>query len=116
MGRKPAPPPRPVRNTPALPTPLIHQKAKQVARQKPRQCPNIECEDSDVQDDGTCHSCGCVLDDSNIVAEVTFGESGSGAAIVNGTFVAADQGTATGLDGRLAANQGNKQASIRDGK
>jgi transcription factor IIIB subunit 2 len=32
-----------------------------------------------------------VISDANIVSEVTFGEAASGAAIVQGTFVGADQ-------------------------
>lgn len=34
-----------------------------------------------------CGDCGSTLNDSNIVAEVTFGESAAGAAVVQGGFV-----------------------------
>lgn len=36
-----------------------------------------------------CTSCGSVISDSQIVAEVTFGETSSGAAMVQGSFVGA---------------------------
>ncbi|KAI5286603.1 transcription factor TFIIIB subunit brf1, partial [Ascosphaera acerosa] len=46
-----------------------------------------------VEDDGqkVCAGCGTVVSEANIVSEVTFGENAAGAAIVQGTFVGADQ-------------------------
>ncbi|KAG5357277.1 Transcription factor IIIB 60 kDa subunit [Yarrowia sp. C11] len=41
--------------------------------------------------DSSCSNCGAVVDDAPIVSEVTFGESSSGAAVVHGSFVGADQ-------------------------
>ncbi|KAF0419075.1 transcription factor TFIIIB complex subunit brf1 [Gigaspora margarita] len=38
-----------------------------------------------------CPKCGYVVEESKIVAEVTFGESASGAAILQGAYVGADQ-------------------------
>lgn len=38
-----------------------------------------------------CSGCGTVISESNIVSEVTFGESASGAAVVQGTFVGEGQ-------------------------
>ncbi|EMR08116.1 hypothetical protein PNEG_03554 [Pneumocystis murina B123] len=38
-----------------------------------------------------CISCGNVIDENVIVSEITFGEASSGAAIVQGSFVGADQ-------------------------
>jgi len=38
-----------------------------------------------------CTKCGTVLTENNIVSEVTFGETGSGAAMVQGSYVGADQ-------------------------
>jgi transcription factor IIIB subunit 2 len=38
-----------------------------------------------------CSGCGTVISESNIVSEVTFGESSSGAAVVQGSFVGEDQ-------------------------
>lgn len=65
------------------------QQAMQVARPK---CPN--CGSFDIEDmDGTkaCASCGALLDESNIVSEVTFGETAGGAAVVHGGFVGEGQ-------------------------
>lgn len=38
-----------------------------------------------------CSGCGTVVSEANIVSEITFGESASGAAVVQGTFVGAGQ-------------------------
>ncbi|KAI0409024.1 hypothetical protein F4802DRAFT_547410 [Xylaria palmicola] len=57
-------------------------------------CPNPRCPNPSAPvTDGFCSACGREIDGSNIVAEVVFGETSSGAAIVQGSFVAADQGT-----------------------
>ena len=59
-----------------------------------RACPNPECNTPDIQEiDGerACISCGTIINDSNIVAEVTFGESSAGAAVVQGGFVGEGQ-------------------------
>lgn len=61
-----------------------------VAAPARQQCPNKACTKPKVVD-GTCQTCGRVADDSNIVAEVQFGETSSGAAVVQGSFVGADQ-------------------------
>lgn len=48
----------------------------------------------------TCTHCGRVNDGTQMVNELTFGESSSGAAMVHGTFLTADQGTTSrGLHG-----------------
>jgi transcription factor IIIB subunit 2 len=61
--------------------------------------------------------------ESNIVAEVTFGESSNGAAVVHGSYLAADQGgirpTAGGLAFRRVAGAGASEArerSLREAK
>ncbi|KAH8895829.1 hypothetical protein GQ53DRAFT_596595, partial [Thozetella sp. PMI_491] len=64
-----------------------------------QQCPNPTCPKPNVVD-GTCRTCGRVADDSNIVAEVTFGENSAGAAVVQGSYLAADQGGVRGVSGR----------------
>lgn len=68
----------------------LNRKPAPVPRAK-RACPNKLCSTPDVVD-GVCHSCGAVVDDSNIVAEVQFAENSSGAAVVQGSYVGADQG------------------------
>ncbi|KAL2153557.1 hypothetical protein VTH82DRAFT_4712 [Thermothelomyces myriococcoides] len=79
-------------------------------------CNNPECDKSDVRD-GACQNCGRVVWESNIVAEVTFGESANGAAVVHGSYLAADQGsvrpTAPGLAFRRVAGAGASEARER---
>src|SRR5436190_17744585 len=67
---------------------------KSTTHPKTATCPNPSCPAPNiVEDDGqkVCSGCGTVVSDANIVSEITFGESSSGAAIVQGTFVGADQ-------------------------
>jgi transcription factor IIIB subunit 2 len=85
-------------------------------------CKNPHCDKSDVRD-GACQNCGRVVYESNIVAEVTFGESSNGAAVVHGSYLAADQGgirpTAGGLAFRRVAGAGASEArerSLREAK
>lgn len=92
---------------------------KPVPARAKRSCPNKTCPAPDVQD-GICHSCGTIVDDSNIVSEVTFGENSSGAAMVQGSFVAADQGGARSMGGPGFAGRGGgegsgREATVRDG-
>lgn len=42
---------------------------------------------------GFCNQCGTLVEENRIVAEVTFGESSSGAAVAHGSFVAMGQST-----------------------
>ncbi|KAI9148124.1 Transcription factor IIIB 60 kDa subunit [Paramyrothecium foliicola] len=84
----------------------------------PRQrCPNKACPKPNVVD-GTCQTCGRVADDSNIVAEVQFGETSSGAAMVQGAFVAADQGgvRSIGPAFRRVGGSEDREKSIREAK
>lgn len=87
-----------------LPTPIRRpQPQAESAQPKPPKptthpktttCPNQGCPSPEiVEDDGkkVCVGCGTVISEANIVSEVSFGESSSGAAIVQGTFVGADQ-------------------------
>src|SRR5687768_14333873 len=38
------------------------------------QCPSKECNSPNVQN-GTCHGCGAVVEENNIVSDITFGEA-----------------------------------------
>ncbi|SPQ20291.1 9fa7dc9d-c9b1-4661-8b18-c38a57a814d8 [Thermothielavioides terrestris] len=85
-------------------------------------CNNPQCEKSDVRD-GVCQNCGRVMYESNIVAEITFGETASGAAVVHGSYLAADQGsirpTASGPAFRRVPGAGGSEArerSLREAK
>ncbi|KAK5657839.1 hypothetical protein OQA88_2912 [Cercophora sp. LCS_1] len=84
-------------------------------------CPNKTCKNPRVED-GTCQTCGAVASETNIVAEVTFGEASNGAAVVQGNFVAADQGgvrpSGSGYAFRRVAGSGNeaRERTLRDVK
>ena len=107
-----APPP-----PPAAPSPIaaVTTAAEPSTSSRPV-CKNPQCDKSDVRD-GACQNCGRVVWESNIVAEVTFGESASGAAVVHGSYLAADQGgirpTASGLAFRRVAGAGASEARER---
>jgi transcription factor IIIB subunit 2 len=76
------------------PQPARPQASKPTTHPKTSTCPNPSCPAPNiVEDEGqkVCSGCGTVVSETNIVSEVTFGESASGAAIVQGTFVGADQ-------------------------
>lgn len=79
---------RPVRER--YPTPAASRRqatpARPVARPRASACPNTACTAPNVED-GVCHSCGTIVDESNIVSEVTFGENAAGAAVLQGTFI-----------------------------
>ncbi|EEP82391.1 conserved hypothetical protein [Uncinocarpus reesii 1704] len=83
------------------PTPIRRPQTKPTTHPKTTTCPNPGCPAPHiVEDDGqkVCSGCGTVISEANIVSEITFGESSSGAAIVQGTFIGADQshGRSTG--------------------
>lgn len=40
----------------------------------------------------TCMTCGTVLEENSMVSEISFGETGGGAAMVQGSYVGSDQG------------------------
>lgn len=101
------------------PTAFSRNAAMGAARAKPRPaCPNPQCNKPQIED-GVCHNCGTVVDDSNIVAEIQFGESSSGAAVVQGAHVGADQGGAQ-ISGpafrRAGGGESNKEGTLRDGQ
>ncbi|KAH8162943.1 hypothetical protein CIB48_g5305 [Xylaria polymorpha] len=84
-------------------------------------CPNPRCPNPSAPvTDGFCSACGREIDSSNIVAEVVFGESSSGAAIVQGSYVAADQGTTRNMAPgvrRLGGLVGdNREKTIREAR
>lgn len=83
--------PTPIRRPQPIARP---QPAKPTTHPKTSTCPNPGCPAPHiVEDDGqkVCSGCGTVISDANIVSEVTFGETSSGAAMVQGTFVGEDQ-------------------------
>ena len=55
------------------------------------QCPQCGSSNTEHYDNAvTCADCGCVLEESQIVSDITFGETGSGGAVVQGSYVAND--------------------------
>ncbi|KAK9444762.1 Transcription factor TFIIB [Metarhizium brunneum] len=88
-----------------------------VAAPARQQCPNKACPKPNVVD-GTCQTCGRVADDSNIVAEVQFGESSSGAAVVHGSFIGADQAgvRSMGPAFRRVGGTEDREKSIREAR
>lgn len=70
-----------------------------------------------VEEDGLyiCRGCGTVVSESNIVSEVTFGETSSGAAVVQGSYVGADQSHArNSMGGNLKRAGGLDSREITD--
>ncbi|KAL2818843.1 hypothetical protein BJX63DRAFT_419002 [Aspergillus granulosus] len=70
------------------------QSARPTTHPKTTTCPNPGCPAPHIiEDDGqkVCSGCGTVVSEANIVSEVTFGETASGAAVVQGAFVGEDQ-------------------------
>ncbi|KAL4870954.1 hypothetical protein BDV12DRAFT_184076 [Aspergillus spectabilis] len=70
------------------------QPARPTTHPKTATCPNPSCPAPHIiEDDGqrVCSGCGTVVSEANIVSEVTFGETASGAAVVQGSFVGEDQ-------------------------
>ncbi|EMG48561.1 TDS4 Transcription factor IIIB 70 kDa subunit [Candida maltosa Xu316] len=59
--------------------------------------------------DVSCTRCGTVIEENPIVSEVQFGESSSGAAMVQGAMVGADQARATFSGGRQNAMESREQ-------
>ncbi|GAB0136652.1 hypothetical protein EsDP_00004947 [Epichloe bromicola] len=88
-----------------------------VAAPARQQCPNKACPKPNVVD-GTCRTCGRVADDSNIVAEVQFGETSSGAAMVQGSFIGADQAgvRSMGPGFRRVGGTEDREKSIREAR
>jgi transcription factor IIIB subunit 2 len=55
-------------------------------------CPHCGSSDIDYSDSTTsCRNCGIVLEESQIVSDVTFGENSAGGAVVQGSYVGNEQ-------------------------
>ena len=95
----------------------VANKQGAVAPPARQQCPNKACPKPNVVD-GTCQTCGRVADDSNIVAEVQFGETSSGAAMVQGSYIGADQAgvRSMGPAFRRVGGSEDREKSIREAR
>ncbi|SRR6266536_1265929 len=125
MGRHAKPesqrPPNPFRNRKEIVAPTIFtrragEKAAASSRPAKRACPNKQCATPQIED-GICHNCGTIVDDSNIVSEIQFGENSSGAAVVQGSFVGADQGMARSMGPafKRAGGEEGREGTVRAG-
>ncbi|KAF8337361.1 cyclin-like protein [Cantharellus anzutake] len=76
-------------------------------------CQGTETVFNNAGGDTICSTCGNVLEENAMVNELTFGETSSGAAIANGTFV--PQGS-TGANTRGRGGSETKDFAIRNGK
>ncbi|KAI0594504.1 hypothetical protein F4775DRAFT_573455 [Biscogniauxia sp. FL1348] len=95
--------------------------ASSLSKDNRQTCPNPRCPNPSAPvTDGFCSACGREIDSSNIVAEIQFGETSSGAAMVQGSYVGADQGTTTSMGPgmrRLGGVVGdNREKTIREAK
>jgi len=84
-----------------------------------RTCPNPSCgatgdKITDDADKRVCTECGTVLSDSNIVSEVQFGETSSGAAVVQGSYIGADQTHARSLGTAFKRAGGMESRDVTD--
>ncbi|KAJ1812601.1 transcription factor TFIIIB subunit brf1, partial [Coemansia sp. RSA 2599] len=78
-----------------------------------RNCGGTEIEHESSRGMSYCVSCGEVCEENTIVAEVTFGEAASGAAIVQGSFVRAGQTRANmGGPGRHGSGQESREITL----
>jgi transcription factor IIIB subunit 2 len=123
---RPTPGPRPqnpLRNQKEIraPTPLVRKATQNAATKRPpvkRLCPNKECSVPKIID-GVCHNCGSIVDDSNIVAEISFSEDSRGAAVVQGSYVGEEQGGTRNMGPsfkRAAASGQDRENTIREGE
>lgn len=97
------------------PTPIARQAVAGAAKGR-RLCPNKTCPSPKIED-GICKTCGTIVDESNIVSEITFGESSSGAAVVQGSFVAEGSGAARSMGPAFQRAGGgeDREKTLREG-
>ncbi|KAJ2030752.1 transcription factor TFIIIB subunit brf1 [Coemansia sp. S3946] len=80
------------------------------------------CGGTDIEHDSAkgmsyCAGCGEVCEENTIIAEVTFGEASSGAAIVTGSFVRAGQTRANmGGPGRFGSGQESREVTLQNAR
>ncbi|KAK7959615.1 transcription factor IIIB [Apiospora aurea] len=107
--------------TPSSLTPVPEASVSNVVTPSQRSCPNKQCPDPSAPvQDGYCSACGREIDTSNIVSEVQFGETSSGAAMVQGSFIGADQGASRPMGPgmrRIGGNlTDNREKVVREAK
>ncbi|KAK9475213.1 Brf1-like TBP-binding domain-containing protein [Dipodascopsis tothii] len=80
------------------------------------QCGGSSFEQDNAAGDLVCSNCGRVLEESQIVSEITFGEAASGAAVVQGSYVGADQAYARGGGLRKNGSWESREQTLANGK
>ncbi|KAI9824293.1 MAG: transcription factor TFIIIB subunit brf1 [Phylliscum demangeonii] len=98
--------------------PPIRRRAAAPAK---RRCPTPACPNPQLEDDDgklVCIGCGWIASETNIVSEVQFGEAASGAAVVQGSYVGADQSHArnVGSSFRRAGGMESREVTDANGK
>lgn len=86
-----------------------------------RKCKSCGCTDftrdiHSASSDLACSKCGRVYEDAPIVSEVTFGEASNGAAVVQGSFVGADQSHATFATGPRGNSMDSRAKTLASAK
>ncbi|KAJ2864611.1 transcription factor TFIIIB subunit brf1 [Coemansia aciculifera] len=80
-------------------------------------CGGTEIEHDSAKGMSYCAGCGEVCEENAIIAEVTFGESSSGAAVVTGSFVRAGQTRANmGGPGRYGSGQESREITMQNAR
>lgn len=112
-----------LKNPQPRPPPQFNKKPSRAQRvAASNDCPNPDCHEKDVgEEDGqlVCRGCGTVVSDSNMVSEVTFGALASGAHVLHGAHVGADQTyarTAGGARGRAGGGLDSREITEAAGK
>ncbi|KAI9727586.1 MAG: transcription factor TFIIIB subunit brf1 [Cirrosporium novae-zelandiae] len=118
MLRVQAPSHRPVSRLASLKKPPIIREQPKARASNPRTCPNPNCPAPNIVDDDdkrVCSGCGTVISDSNIVSEITFGENAAGGAVVQGTFIGADQRHGRNIGPGFKRSGGMESREITEG-
>ncbi|KAG0649999.1 Transcription factor IIIB 60 kDa subunit [Hyphodiscus hymeniophilus] len=114
--------PNPIRNQREIRGPAsLRKPTGNTSRPAKRACPNVECNAPNINEEGTCTNCGTIVNDSNIVSEVSFGETSNGQAVLQGSYVGENQGAARSMGpgfraGGIATVGESRLATQREGK
>ncbi|CAL9737011.1 transcription factor IIIB 70 kDa subunit [Monosporozyma servazzii] len=77
---------------------------------------DFERDHTNANNDLVCKSCGMVSEDNPIVSEVTFGETSSGAAMVQGSFISAGQAHASFMSHGGSSALESREATLNNAR
>lgn len=77
---------------------------------------DFERDSSNANNDLVCKNCGVVCEDNPIVSEVTFGETSSGAAMVQGSFISAGQSHAAFMSHGGSSALDSREATLNNAR